>query len=142
MPRDPHLDRRHLLRVTHEVDKFRELIAALRQDGARTGWLELADVSPPPSLGEAAEAGVLRAVAAGDERTVTIKRRQGPAVLRDLVREHFRGCALILVRGDVDRPLLEPADDGWLVRSGEGEARFSTSSLAAAVRRPRPWPGA
>lgn len=140
MPQDPHLDRRHLLRVTEDPDTFRELIAALRQAGGRSGWLELADASPPPSLGRAADLGVLRAVAAGEERTVATKNRRGPAVLADLVHEHFRGCAVVLIRGAARVPLLEPAADGWRIVAEDGTRELSTQALVAALRRPRPWP--
>lgn len=141
--------RQHLLRVERPVVEFERLIAAVRHQGGRVGWLELAE-SPaepcPPSLAAAAERGVLRAVAAGGGRTVAVKPMRGDPVLRDLLREHFRGCLLVLVetasaRGGIDLPHLEPRDGGWIVRAADHEKAFDTDELVTALRRPRPWPG-
>ena len=64
---------------------------------------------------------------------------RGAPVLRDLLREHFRGCTLVLVRGAVEAPLLEPRDGGFTVTGAEGERHLTGDQLAAALRRPRPW---
>jgi hypothetical protein len=137
----------HLLRVEREASEFAALIAAVGDDGGRVGWLDLRPAEPPPSLVGAAELGVLRAVAAGSQSTVTVKPRRGRLVLNDLLREHFRGCRVVLVSGgsseaatEVAAPLLEPAEDGWLVH-GKGDPRsYTTDALVAALRKPRPWP--
>ncbi len=131
----------HLLRVEHPVDELAPLIAAVREAGGRVGWLELtAPEVLPESLEAAASRGVLRAVAVGGGRSVAVKPLRGEAVLRDLVREHFRGCDLVLVSGAVDAPLLEPGDGDWLVTvPGQGPTRRTTPELLAALRKPRPW---
>lgn len=97
--------------------------------------------SLPASLGEAAAAGCLRAVAAGGGRTVAVKPVAGPLVLRDLLREHFLGCRLVLIRGPVDAPLLAPAGGGaWGVTTAAGAVHsYTMDELAAALRKPRPW---
>jgi hypothetical protein len=135
--------RQHLLRVEDGAGAFAELIAAIRRAGGRVGWLELTPPSPsPPALEAAAEAGVLRAVAAGGGRSVAVKPIRGEPVLRDLLREHFRGCVLVLVTGAaaVELPRLTPRGGGWLVEPAGGRPReLGTDELVAALRRPRPW---
>ncbi|MEM7583781.1 MAG: hypothetical protein AAF560_10410 [Acidobacteriota bacterium] len=137
----------HLLRVRGPVVKFERLIAALRQERAKVGWLELGDsaLSEAPrvdreSLEAAAGFGVLRAVAIGGGRTVAIKPMRGAPVLRDVLREHYRGCCLVLVEGEVDAPELEPDGETWLITVGDRAAkRWTTEKLIAALRRPSPW---
>jgi hypothetical protein len=80
---------------------------------------------------------------------VAAKPLRGEPVLRDLLREHFRGCRLVLVAGrgaPQELPALEPATgDGYRVApSGEAAstcapATFAPAALAARLRRPRPW---
>ncbi len=135
--------KQHLLRVERPVVEFERLIAAMRQEGVRSGWLELppAAAGPvPESLAAAADAGVLRAVAAGGGRGVAVKPLLGEPVLRDLLREHFRGCRLVLVVGEIDAPSLEPENGDWIVRAKDGSAkRWTTEKLTAALRKPRPF---
>jgi hypothetical protein len=134
--------RQHLLRVEQPAAEYAELIAAVRDEELWVGWLELAEATPDPlpsALAEAAELDVLRAVAVGAGRSVAVKPMRGQPVLRDLLREHFRGCTLVLIRGAVDSPFLEPWGHDWRVTAG-GEARgYTTVELIAALRRPRPW---
>lgn len=141
----------HLLRVEERPERFAVLLAALAAAGMRAGWLELGGAEPAAaSLEEAATHGALRAVAAGGGRSVAVKRLRGEPVLRDLLREHFAGCALVLVlvRGTsgagvplATMPALSPAGDGWRVTvAGEATGRhYDTPGLVAALRRPRPW---
>jgi hypothetical protein len=133
----------HLLRVERPAAEFGPLIAAMRQAGERAGWLELNrdGAGPlPESLATAASAGVLRAVAAGGDSSVAVKPMRGAPVLRDLLREHFRGCRLVLVVGEVEAPLLEPHGQDWTVRANDGTAtRRTTEKLIAALRKPRPF---
>jgi hypothetical protein len=139
--------RPHLLRVTREAGAFAGLIRALGEAGERVGWLELAAPSSlPAELEAAAGRGVLRAVAAGDGRSVAVKPLKGEPVLKDLLREHFRGCRLVLVRGDLPPakddpvPSLEPREDGWLVTpEGAAGRTLTTDRLIAALAKPRPW---
>jgi hypothetical protein len=133
----------HLLRVEDPPERYAALIAAVRGEGLRAGWLDLPPEAPAPlpePLEAAARLGVLRAVAVAGDRGVSVKPIKGAPVLRDLLREHFRGCALVLVRGVIDAALLRPDGEGWIVTApGEAARRFTTGDLAAALRRPRPW---
>lgn len=138
-PRNPP----HLLRVEEPPQRYAALIAAIRAEVLRAGWLDLSAAAPEPlpePLEAAARLGVLRAVAVAADRSVSVKPIQGAPVLRDLLREHFRGCALVLVRGAVDAALLRPDGEAWSVTApGEAARPFTTGALAAALRRPRPW---
>lgn len=132
----------HLLRVEDEPSRFAPVIEAARALGLRVGWLDLGG-SPAPvpePLEAAAGLGVLRAVSVGEGRAVAVKPLRGAPVLKDLLREHFRGCVLVLVRGEVDAPLLALGEDGWSVTPREAASRrYATEDLAAALRKPRPW---
>ncbi|MGH9360877.1 MAG: hypothetical protein ACRD2T_03105, partial [Thermoanaerobaculia bacterium] len=83
----------------------------------------------------------LRAVAVGEGRAVAVKPIAGPPVLGDLLREHFLGCCLVLVRGDVAAPALAPDGDAWSLTppSPAPPRRLTTAELVAALRQPRPW---
>jgi hypothetical protein len=73
---------------------------------------------------------------------VAVKPVAGPPVLRDLLREHFLGCAAVLVAGDhapADAPRLDPAGDGWAVTTATEARTYDTGALAARLRSPRPW---
>ncbi len=133
----------HLLHVERPVVEFEGLIAAMRHEGERVGWLELPTEAAGPlpvSLASAADAGVLRAVAAGGGRGVAVKPMRGAPVLRDLLREHFRGCALVLVTGEVDAPSLTPDHDDWMVKTKDGRVtRWTSAKLIAALRGSRPF---
>jgi len=146
----------HLLRVEEGPERFAPLLAALAAAGLRTGWLELGPAEPAAaSLESAAALGARRAVAAGGGRSVAVKALRGEPVPRDLLREHFPGCVLVLVlvrvRGAeppapggvplAAAPALFPSGDGWrIARAGDAAAQqFDTPGLLAALRRPRPW---
>jgi hypothetical protein len=132
----------HLLRVDDPPDRFAPLIAAARAEGLRVGWLELTNsedaVDVPEILAPAAGLGVLRAVAVGGGRTVAVKPLRGAPVLKDLLREHFLGCALVLIRGEVDAPRLAPDGEAWRVESpGEAARAYGTGQLVGALRSPK-----
>ncbi|HEY6324714.1 MAG TPA: hypothetical protein VJA16_24475 [Thermoanaerobaculia bacterium] len=144
----------HLLRVDEGPERFAALLAALAAAGLRAGWLELGAAEPAAaSLESAAAFGARRAVAAGSGRSVAVKALRGEPVLRDLLREHFPGCALVLVRvrgGETPAPegvplapapALFPSGDGWRIALAADAAaqQFDTPGLLAALRRPRPW---
>jgi hypothetical protein len=140
----------HLLRVDGPPERYASLFAAARAEGLRLGWLDLAASAPasppaslPPSLDTAAGLGALRAVAVTGDRSVAGKPLKGAPVLRDLLREHFRGCVLVLVCGEGLPPglaILREEGEGWTVTApGEAARAFTTGGLAAALRRPRPW---
>ena len=132
----------HLLRVEDDPQRFAPLIEAARALGLRVGWLDLgASTAPVPEpLDSAAGLGVLRAVSVGEGRVVAVKPLKGTPVLKDLLREHFRGCVLVLVRGEAEAPLLAPGEDGWTVTPREAASRrYATGDLAVALRKPRPW---
>jgi hypothetical protein len=130
----------HLLRVEEDPEQFTELVEAARADGLRIGWLELSEAAPLPDvLASAADLGVLRAVSVGGGRTVAVKPLRGEPVLRDLLREHFLGCALVLMRGAVDAPRLRRDGDGWMIDAPEKAGQpLTTEQLAAKLRSPLP----
>jgi hypothetical protein len=132
----------HLLRVDDDPVHFAPLIESARTLGLRIGWLEL-DVTPAPvpqDLATAADLGVLRAVAVGERRAVIVKPLRGSPVLKDLLREHFQGCALVLIRGEVEAPSLRIEGDVWSVTPpGTASRKYTGEQLAAVLRRPRPW---
>lgn len=141
----------HLLRVEDGPEHFAPLLAAIAAAGLRAGWLELGPAEPAAgSLEAAAALGARRAVAAGGGRSVALKLLRGEPVLRDLLREHFSGCALVLVRAPgapptavplAAAPALSPAGDGWRIEpAGDAAAQqFDTPGLISALRQPRPW---
>jgi hypothetical protein len=128
----------HLLRVEEDPEQFAPVVEAARAEGLRVGWLELAEVAPLPEVLEcAAGLGVLRAVAVGNGRTVAVKPMRGAPVLKDVLREHFLGCALVLVRGEVEAARLRLKDDGWVVEVQDQTGRaYSTEKLVAELRSP------
>ncbi len=129
-----------LLRVEAEPAVFAPLVSAMTAAGLRCGWLDLTEPAPPPpALEEAAGLGMLRAVSAVGNRAVAVKPVKGGFVLRDLLREHFRGCALVLVRGDIEAAALSFTEGGWMVRTAGSEEILSTEELIARVRKPD-WP--
>ena len=113
------MKRIHLLSVEARADAFLELIEALRADGRRVGWLDLGGTQVPAALTAASGAGVLRAVGVDDGVTVAVKPRKGGVVMKDLLREYFVGCSVVLVRG------------------GEGSAPSLGSGGGLAVGSPR-----
>jgi hypothetical protein len=135
----------HLLRVEEGPERFGALFAAAREAGLRVGWLELAPTADRPAglpddLEAAAGEGALRAVAAGGGRSVAVKPLRGEPVLRDLLREHFRGCALVLVRGEVEAPVLAAQGEDFQVTLSKDVVRlYSAAGMTAILRRPRPW---
>lgn len=130
----------HLLQVEEEPASFAQLVEAARADGLRVGWLELAEVAPlPPVLAAGADLGMLRAVSVGGGRTVAVKPLRGAPVLRDVIREHFLGCALVLVRGEVAAPRLRRDGESWVIDTPETAGRpLTTEQLAAKLRSPLP----
>jgi hypothetical protein len=130
----------HLLRVEDAPESFSQLVEAARADGLRVGWLELAEVAPLPDvLAAGADLGLLRAVSAGGGRTVAVKPLRGEPVLKDLLREHFLGCALVLVRGAVDAPQLRRDGEGWVIDAPEKAGQpLTTAQLAVKIRSPLP----
>ncbi len=138
----------HLLRVEEGPERFAALLAALAGAGLRAGWLELRPPEPAAaSLETAAALGARRAVAAGGGRSLAVKALRGEPVLRDLLREHFAGCALVLVRVAPEPaavplasiPALTPAGEGWRIALPGADQDHDTAGLLAALRRPRPW---
>jgi hypothetical protein len=127
------------LRVTEGSDVFRSLFAAIEEQGERAGWLDLeaAEGAGGGELERARNDGPWKAVMVEPLRTVAVKSRRGPAVLRDLLREHFRGCRVVLVRGAAELPALRSLGSDWeLVRLDGGVRRLTTAELVRALRSP------
>lgn len=140
----------HLVRVEARPEGFAALAEAIGAAGLRLGWLEWTPPEPlPASLAAAAGLGALRAVAVGGGLSAAVKPIAGPPVLADLLRQHFLGCALVLIHGDggrhgetADLPLLAPAGEGRYRLGGAGGERvLAAAELAARLRSPRPLAG-
>jgi hypothetical protein len=138
----------HLLRVAEGPQAFAPLFAAAAAACVRVGWLELPAGSSPSldsfagsPLSAVLGAGAARAAVAADAWTVSARPRRGPARLRELLRQQFLGCALVLVCGEVDAPTLAPSGNGeWSVAgAGVAERRLSGERLIAALREPLPF---
>lgn len=148
------MKRVHLVRYDGPPDHLAPLFEAARAEGLRIGWLSGAHSTldrggeaTPSGLTAPSDAGAFRAVELSAGRSVAVKRVTGPPVLRDVVREHFLGCALVVVadggpfEGELaGEPTLEPVDGGYRVTPpGEAGRVFDPPALAARLRRPRPW---
>jgi hypothetical protein len=136
------LHRIHLLRVADEAHVYEPLLRAAAEAGLRVGWLELqAPPQPPEVLRAALGAGGDRAVAVGEGWTVTARPRKGASRLRELMRQQFLGCTLVLVHGEADAPTLAAVGEGaWHVAiPGGAERRLTLEQLVAALREPRPF---
>jgi hypothetical protein len=130
----------HALRVSEGSAAFRSLFAAIMEQGERAGWLELDAPTPaaPAAPDETAGDQPWKVVTVEERRSVAIKSRRGPPVLRDLLREHFRGCRVVLVRGGSTLPLLRPRGDHWELQGPSGAVRrLTTVELVSALRAPR-----
>jgi hypothetical protein len=130
-----------LVAVALGPEAFAPLFAAARGASLRLGWLDLtaeAAAPLPVDLERAAQLGALRAVAAGGGRSVVVKPVAGAPVTRDLLREHFLGCTLVLVRGIEGWPRLEPAGEGLVLTESASRRRtLDAGSLLAELARPR-----
>lgn len=134
----------HLLRVADPPEVFEGLFRAAAALGLAVGWLDFPrePVPAPHALTTAAALGARRAVSVGEGGSVAVKPRRGAPVLQDLLREHFLGCALVLLAGEGPFPReisrLYGAGEGWRVEKSGGEARgFTSEELAAALRSPK-----
>jgi hypothetical protein len=129
-----------LVGVEREPEAFAELFAAARLAGSRIGWLDLvaAPASPlPATLEAAATLGARRAVAAGGGRSVAVKPLAGDPVLRDLLREHFLGCTLVLARGVPGFPRIDPEGAGFRLHASRERSRhLEAEALLAELARP------
>jgi hypothetical protein len=130
-----------MLAVADGATAYSALLDALAAAGERAGWLEIDSPQVTPGgLEEAAAGGVLRAVAVGPGRVTAVKPIRGAAVMDDLLREHFRGCQLVLVRGGEGLVRLEADGEGWRLAPTTGRAvRQTTPELVASLRRPSFW---
>ena len=130
-----------LVAVNEEPHAFLSLFAAARERGVRVGWLDLArDAELPEPLAGAVSAGAFKAVATAGGRAVTAKALRGAPVLRDLLREHFLGCALVLVRGRDGRPRLAAVAEAGTYRlelAPERTLRLDAAALVVELLRPR-----
>ncbi len=154
------MKRIHLLKTELQRSGLADLLAAMANLRLRAGWLDWRPHAEPETLSnegtllDMATAPVLRAVAVESRRVTSIKPMVGDAVFRDVLRAHFRGCAVVLVRvvpgaSEPDElesaPELEVADGKYgvaVVDDGPAK-RFSWTAeeLAERLRRPRPFSG-
>ncbi|REJ79816.1 MAG: hypothetical protein DWQ36_03500 [Acidobacteria bacterium] len=155
----------HLLLADEGIGdvELEALLGALAAAGLRVGLLALdrqSELPVPPRLQLAARSGALRGVQLHQSGSLVLKPRRGPAPLADLVREHFLGCAAVLVVGTGGAPAeligeLQPrgrvlravslrrvAEDRWGLRpprrpaDDRGGVEVSGTELAARLRRP------
>ncbi len=134
-----------LVAVDQAPEAFAALFAAAKAQGIRIGWLDLATVAEPPApLVDAVDAGAAKVVSASGGRVMVLKPTKGAAVLRDLLREHFLGCPIVLVRGHAGWPRLaiEVLDAGNAGRarlefSADRTRRLSIDDLLLELLRPR-----
>lgn len=149
------MKRIHLLAHHGPPDGLAPLFEAARREGLRVGWLDLGAGGAPPETGGApaelawaAAAGAFRAVAVTPGRVVAVKTPTGPPVLRNLLREHFLGCALVVVRHggkgappELEAvPRIEAGDGVFRIAPPDGAPRELTAeALVARLRRPRPF---
>ncbi len=128
-----------LVAVAHDPEAFAPLFAFARARGARIGWLDFVAGSEPSIIVESSElASLFRTVTVSPGRLVATKRLPGAPVLRDLLREYFLGCGVVLVRGRPGFPSLAP--DGELFRlrfAPERELRLGGEELLRQLLRPR-----
>ena len=90
------MKRIHLLRVEDDVAAFSPMVEVARSRGLRIGFLdwsfEQAPAVPAPAR------GLMRHVKLEKGLATASKPMAGPPVLRDVLREYFSGCVLVLVR--------------------------------------------
>lgn len=138
-----------ILVVEEAAQVFAPLVRAATAAGVRLGWLDLSE-RPATPLDSTAELGFLRAVAVDDRGSVAVKGRRGTPVLRDLLREHFVGCAAVLVRIGPGPPLdlrddlessarLAPGERGWRLSFSGREQELDADPLLRALGRPSFW---
>ena len=127
-----------LFSVSGNASDYAPLFAAARERGTKVGWLELDSVA----MNSRTPAGppftsAFRTVEVSERWTVSTKPRKGPAVLRDLLREHFLGAAVVLVLGLDLFPKLVRRDDEWELEEAAGKKRrLSTEALLDRARKP------
>jgi len=128
-----------LLSVAQPASEFASLFAAARAAGARIGWLEPGpEPGAAPHGAPALDAGADKEVAVGDGRVRSVKRVGGPAVLRDLLREHFLGYLAVLVAGSEGSPRLVASEERFAIAEGGRVGRWlSADQLLAELARPR-----
>ncbi len=137
----------HLIRTELTAGELGGLFAALAERQLRYGWLEFA-ARPMSSETHPALDAALRTVRCAGHEVLTRKSLRGPLVLGDLLREHFRGAAVVFVElaagvspsGELlTTPRLTRLDDlRWRLAGDDGEIELSTAELADRCRSPRP----
>lgn len=135
------MKRMHVLKTALSSTECAPLFEAAAAQKVRVGWLDLAcGAAAPAELEAAAAVGAFRSVGVTDGCVVAVKPVPGATVLKDLLREHFAGCRLVLVRGGTEAPELLAAESGYRVRfEASVEKEFSPEALARALGKPRLW---
>ncbi len=125
------------LRTEAAIEELAPLIERARADGLRIGWLALEEPTVPPQVGSVLEAGATRCVVAGARRTLAAQTRHGGAVFDDLLRQHFLGCDVVLVRGEIELPALQRQGAEWCVVQLDGRStRLDLEQMVAWLQRP------
>ncbi len=96
-----------IILVEGTLEQYSEMVQKESAAGRRVGWLDMnAATALPERFDRAGSIGVFRAVEVGATATLSCKPRKGSVVLKDLLREHFLGCSVVLVRGYDQAPEL------------------------------------
>ncbi|HRC86245.1 MAG TPA: hypothetical protein PK413_11595 [Thermoanaerobaculia bacterium] len=141
----------HLVRVAEGPEAFRELFTAAAARGHRLGWLSLTPPAPPLEHESAAVLGATRAVSVGAGRVLATKPQKGQPVLKDLLREHFLGCAAVLIEAPGGAPLsladpqelgaqlhrLERQGEVWRLHGPAGQETLTLEKLGGRLGRLR-----
>ncbi|MDA8018566.1 MAG: hypothetical protein MPN21_14090 [Thermoanaerobaculia bacterium] len=138
------MKRIHLLRIEPGMDPslWEPLLAAVHSDGGRAGRLRWHPGRPSEDEALALASGFLRSVEVATNGALVRKPRTGPPVLTDILREHFRGCRVVLVEGEASEglaaiPRLEPTANGFRLDLDGAQLALSAIELANRLRRPR-----
>lgn len=125
--------------VDGPAEAFADVVRAARERGARVGWLEWETAAgAPDALAAPAAAGVAKAVAVSADGSLAWKARRGPAVLRDVLREQFLGCAIVLARGLEGAPRLVAEGQRYRFEAtGAAPRRLDAAEAVAELLRPR-----
>jgi len=88
-----------IILVEGTLNQHAEMVEREAKAGNRVGWLDMAaDETNDNNCAGAKRVDIFRAVEVGSRTTLAYKPRHGPAVLKDLIREYFLGCSVVLVR--------------------------------------------
>ena len=128
------MKRIHCLNYGGDEGKLGELITTATSRGLRLGFLDL-ETQEQVALYQEQVTPWAKIVQVGERANLTLKRRRGPWILKDLLREHFRGFDLVLVKGAAEFPELSVVNKEWLLSFPGKKMRLSTDRLLDRLSR-------